>query len=166
MKKLVASNGEIAGGGIRRYSRTIADETVTNSDTVETLKLDGRRRIDKRPNAQINFFNGRKEIVSSETSDSFCRGNVAGEQYVLVTGYTYKVRVESRGRSEMERQSTPHEEGFPEITRGRRAQHRKLGSILSAPRNLRRQQDNNSVAYSALGLNELNDERPLTKLTH
>nr|KAF7438296.1 hypothetical protein H0235_000687 [Vespula pensylvanica] len=82
-----------------------------------------------------------------------------------VTGYTYKVRVESRGRSEMERQSTPHEEGSPEITRGRRAQHRKLGSILSAPRNLRRQQDNNSVAYSALGLNELNDERPLSKLT-
>ncbi|KAF7411697.1 hypothetical protein HZH66_000593 [Vespula vulgaris] len=132
-EKPVASNGEIAGGGIRRYSRTIADETVTNSDTVETLKLDGRRRIDKRPNA--------------------------------LTGYTYKVRVESRGRSEMERQSTPHEEGSPEITRGRRAQHRKLGSILSAPRNLRRQQDNNSVAYSALGLNELNDERPLSKLT-
>lgn len=73
--------------------------------------------------------------------------------------------MESRGRSEMERRSIPHEEGSPEITRGRRAQHRKLGSILSAPRNLRRQQDNNSVAYSALGLNELDDERPLSKLT-
>ncbi|KAI4492343.1 hypothetical protein M0802_009853 [Mischocyttarus mexicanus] len=57
-------------------------------------------------------------------------------------------------------ESTQHEEGSPEITGGRPVQHRKLRSILSAPRNLRRQQDNNSVAYSALGLNELDDERP------
>lgn len=31
-----------------------ADETVTNSDTLETWKLDGRRRIDKRPNARVD----------------------------------------------------------------------------------------------------------------
>lgn len=38
--------------GIQR--RTIVDETVTNSDTVETWKPDGRRRIDKRPNARVD----------------------------------------------------------------------------------------------------------------
>lgn len=44
---------EVCAGCIQR--RTIADETVTNSAIpLETWKLDGRRRIDKRPNARVD----------------------------------------------------------------------------------------------------------------